>query len=190
MPRAKKMKPFNHPHEFYLIEVREEHLNSICFGCKQALSAGSCYSCPKCSNFFLHKSCSEVPQALQHKAHSQHTLGLLFPPLCNGTPDACDQACNSFTYNCTLCNFNLHVDCASNLENEAQDDREQEAFSYFWRSIKALDAAGAEFTNEVALSFGTVSLTIPEAEINVCVMTFNECLPAMIHLILRNYCRN
>lgn len=94
-----------------------------CFGCKLPLF-GTCYACSGC-NFYLHKFCFELPQFLQFNSHPKHTLGLLYPPYCQGPCDACGESCNGFTYNCTFCNYNVHANCATLLHSEPKNDRDQ-----------------------------------------------------------------
>ncbi|KAL2461315.1 Cysteine/Histidine-rich C1 domain family protein [Abeliophyllum distichum] len=117
------MKHFSHPHDLHIIQVPSENKQRKCFGCKLPLF-GSCYTCSSC-NFYLHKFCFELPQAAQFESHPKHTLGLLYPPYIQGGCEACGEPCNGFTYNCSLCNFNLHANCASLLETEHKNDRER-----------------------------------------------------------------
>ncbi|XP_061994024.1 uncharacterized protein LOC133711967 [Rosa rugosa] len=95
----------------------------ICDGCQDPI-LGPSYTCintyrrRKCC-FNLHKSCAELPSEIQHPVHCQHPLFLLnsiqnvkVRCLCN----ACNQPC-IYRYNCSICDFNLHLKCASNWEN-------------------------------------------------------------------------
>ena len=102
---------FSHEHDLKLIDD-EIQSNQKCDGCVRAIIPPF-YSCAKC-NFFLHKSCIELPRKKRHLLH-RHTLTLL-PKApyesksfwCN----ACRRSCNGFSYNCETCNFNLDVQCS------------------------------------------------------------------------------
>ncbi|KAG8391328.1 hypothetical protein BUALT_Bualt01G0176400 [Buddleja alternifolia] len=118
------MKHFSHPHDLKVTSAPTKDQTPPCFGCKLPLF-GTCYSCSGC-NFYLHKFCFELPQSAQFDSHSKHTLGLLYPPYIQGPCDDCDESCNGFTYNCTLCNYNVHAHCANLTDpNEAKNIREQ-----------------------------------------------------------------
>jgi hypothetical protein len=86
----------------------------FCEGCGERI-LGFSYSCRMCY-FFLHKSCGEQPHQLQHPLHPQHPLILL-----EISPNHDKQLCyfcneyilRGFAYNCSHCNFNLHLKCAS-----------------------------------------------------------------------------
>ncbi|KAH7512378.1 hypothetical protein FEM48_Zijuj12G0084600 [Ziziphus jujuba var. spinosa] len=74
------------------------------------------YSCSSDqSNYLLHKSCADLSHEIQHPLHQKHLLLLLLVALpYDGTRniicDACHTLCrSSFTYNCSLCNFDLHA---------------------------------------------------------------------------------
>ncbi|KAK6162859.1 hypothetical protein DH2020_002700 [Rehmannia glutinosa] len=115
------MKHFSHPHALKLSEyLKKEDDNddeTICSGCEQQLSSDSpFYTCPKRDcEFYLHKSCFELPKNIQHKSHPDHNLTLLSEPPqyslyydCN----ACGSLINAFSFHCEKCDFRLHVKCA------------------------------------------------------------------------------
>ncbi|KAL3832894.1 hypothetical protein ACJIZ3_007630 [Penstemon smallii] len=102
------MKHFSHPHELSSLSMvsNENKEISCCRGC----------------NFYLHKLCFDFPQSIQSKSHPIHSLGLLYPPYCKGDCDACGESCNGFTYNCNICNYNIHANCSNLLESKPEDD--------------------------------------------------------------------
>ena len=105
---------FSHEHDLKLSNEVEN--NKKCDGCLRAILPPF-YRCAKC-NFFLHKSCIELPRTKQHPLH-QHPLTLLpkvpFRSKCFRC-DACEQLCNGFTYRCEKCDFGLDVQCSLILD--------------------------------------------------------------------------
>lgn len=113
------MKHFSHPHALKLSELvkKEEEDEIICSGCEQELSSDeAAYTCPKRDcEFFLHKSCFELPKNMEHKSHPDHKLTLLSEPPqyslyydCN----ACGSLIKGFSFHCEKCDLKLHVKCA------------------------------------------------------------------------------
>jgi hypothetical protein len=110
-----ELQHFMHEHELSLHEyVAFFGIRPQCEWCLNEILAGSSYSCESCS-FFLHKSCGKQPRTLQHQLHPQHLLLLKEIP-----DDELCHFCNNyihpysgFAYNCSHCNFNLHLKCAS-----------------------------------------------------------------------------
>ncbi|XP_030934532.1 uncharacterized protein LOC115959982 isoform X2 [Quercus lobata] len=95
-----EIKHFSHEHDLKLSDEVEN--NKKCDGCLRAILPPF-YKCAKC-NFFLHKSCIELPRK------KRHPLTLLPKApywsqsfMCN----ACEQSCNGFTYYCETCKFDL-----------------------------------------------------------------------------------
>ncbi|KAI3667483.1 hypothetical protein L6452_42546 [Arctium lappa] len=99
-----------HPLKLHLYIARK----TTCSACKQSLS-GSFYACFSC-NFYLHKTCFDLPQTLKHQSDQRHNLVLLPSPAypegffkCN----ACGTHGNGFSYHCPDCQIDLHTTCAS-----------------------------------------------------------------------------
>ncbi|KAK4726794.1 hypothetical protein R3W88_031711 [Solanum pinnatisectum] len=140
------MKHFSHPHGLRSIEVPSENLtkSKTCFGCNLPLF-GSCYTCSSC-NFYLHKSCSHLPQSTQNKFHEKHALHILYPPNCTTAPcHLCGTSCSpTFTYNCSLCDFNIHANCAHLYETKSRDDNEHHLLSFFKKKLNELKTANSE----------------------------------------------
>lgn len=106
------MNHFSHEHPLKLdVNISRK---TTCSACKQSLS-GSFYACFSC-NFFLHKTCFDLPQTLKHESDQRHNLVLLPSPAypegffkCN----ACGTHGNGFSYHCPDCQIDLHTTCAS-----------------------------------------------------------------------------
>ncbi|KAK3043430.1 hypothetical protein RJ639_002009 [Escallonia herrerae] len=110
---------FSHQHS--LRHIGEHEMSKFsCFACWGNIS-GAGFGCTQC-NFYLHKWCAELPQSIKHPIHPAHSLTLgsrARGHFCQC--DACDEACDGFTYYCETCYFNLHSMCASipsSLANE------------------------------------------------------------------------
>jgi len=101
-----------------------------CKVCQLRIS-GATYCCINC-NFFLHESCLETPQEIQHQYHLQHPLlGRDF----DGNPKNC-RACNlqiwDIAYYCDICDFALHFTCATYLTSTLKHEfhHEHTLFSF------------------------------------------------------------
>ncbi|KAJ0259227.1 hypothetical protein HA466_0056120 [Hirschfeldia incana] len=94
--------------------VAEEEI--ICSGCDLDL-IGAAFKCTKSEcDYFLHKSCFDLPRETRHKSHPDHPLTLLYsPPYESSTYEcsACSEYGSGFVYNCSICQFDLHVGCIS-----------------------------------------------------------------------------
>ncbi|WCJ19019.1 Cysteine/Histidine-rich C1 domain family protein [Euphorbia peplus] len=110
------IKHFSHSHPLRPVEVKEE-AEIICCGCELDL-CGSAYKCTKSKcEFFLHRSCFELPRELNHNSHSHHLLTLVSSPCSEDdnnrySCNACGDYGTGFAYQCSSCKFNLHIGCA------------------------------------------------------------------------------
>uniref|UniRef100_A0A2N9I7B7 Phorbol-ester/DAG-type domain-containing protein n=1 Tax=Fagus sylvatica TaxID=28930 RepID=A0A2N9I7B7_FAGSY len=104
-----EIKHFAHEHDLQLTTKLEN--DKICDGCIRSIFPPF-YSCAQC-NFFLHKSCAELPRKKRHPLH-QHSLTL--QPMSDSFDlvqcNACYHITNGFTYKCDVCNFTLDVPCS------------------------------------------------------------------------------
>ncbi|CAL9236881.1 unnamed protein product [Arabidopsis halleri] len=106
----------SHPLRGHKAQVEEE---IICSGCDLDL-IGAAFKCTKSEcDYFLHKSCFELPRETRHKAHPDHPLTLLYSPPYESTYtcDACGEYGSGFTYNCSICQYDVHVGCVSMPES-------------------------------------------------------------------------
>jgi hypothetical protein len=82
----------------------------VCSGCDKSV-CGPTYKCSHC-NFFLHKSCAELPREIHHPLHPYHTLSIRAPA--RNSCDACRKSCERcFFYRCNRCDFDIDIECAS-----------------------------------------------------------------------------
>lgn len=85
-----------------------------CSGCERLChkTVNACWQC----NFFLHDLCASSERYIEkHPSHSQHPIVLIpKPTYCSGSfiCNKCGETGSSFSYSCTLCEFDFHVDCA------------------------------------------------------------------------------
>lgn len=105
-----ELEHFSHQHPLILNGGHKGEVD--CVGCSRSVS-GLAYSCNHC-NYFLHEWCAMLPRNIKHPLHPYHTLSLLErePPNCFGC-EACKSPCDDFIYNCRVCSFSLHLECAS-----------------------------------------------------------------------------
>ncbi|XP_077246166.1 uncharacterized protein LOC143886070 [Tasmannia lanceolata] len=105
---------FSHQHPLELTTFQQTHITNLCSGCKLKLS-GWLYTCYQC-NYFLHASCSQMPQLINHPADPNHALSLFpYPAYPEGYfhCDACGRTGDGFAYHCGPCNLDIHILCAS-----------------------------------------------------------------------------
>ncbi|KAL8062145.1 hypothetical protein ABFX02_02G127500 [Erythranthe guttata] len=107
---------FSHPHPMNLIVCKQTvKLHLPCSACNLNIS-GTIYCCQICKDYFLHKSCFEMPERITHPFHKQHPLALITEPA-YGDPrfrcDACGERGKGFSYSCKPCGVNLHMLCAT-----------------------------------------------------------------------------
>ncbi|XP_055830301.1 protein VACUOLELESS GAMETOPHYTES-like [Solanum dulcamara] len=109
-----KIKHFSHPHNLNKYNF-QQHSKTNCKVCGLQL-VGSGYGCENC-RFYVHASCFDLPQKIQHDAHPAHPLTLRYPSYykhCGKTCDACSEDIEqSFLYCCDICHFDLHVTCTT-----------------------------------------------------------------------------
>ncbi|GKV15155.1 hypothetical protein SLEP1_g25957 [Rubroshorea leprosula] len=109
---------FSHPHPLLLVEDKSDQVREAyyCSGCGELIQDSS-YRCADCE-FFLHKTCAELPGELDHPFHPQHPLVLYDKPQYDFPRVAFE--CNScgkekgegFVYHCSTCKFDLDIHCA------------------------------------------------------------------------------
>ncbi|KAF3791243.1 hypothetical protein EJ110_NYTH07731 [Nymphaea thermarum] len=105
----------SHLHALQLIPSGHTHPQTRC--CQLTAATGRpdpVYGCRPC-NFYIHKTCADLPAYLRHPSHPSHTLILApTPPCLQGTAqcDGCWKQVNGFSYHCTNCSFDLHAHCA------------------------------------------------------------------------------
>ncbi|XP_059430252.1 uncharacterized protein LOC132163892 [Corylus avellana] len=133
---------FSHK-EHPLIFVEDLENEVVCSGCKESVWGGA-YKCSEC-NFFLHKSCAELPPEIQHSLHPNHTFVLQLPSqlkLCEACYGSCE---NSFFYHCNTCDFEgLHVECASGWRTKPDNCHQHEFVPIFQQIHFTCEACGED----------------------------------------------
>lgn len=109
-------KHFSHPHKLRAYYAQQGDNEYTCSGCELLISSGSsAYGCWECK-YFLHQRCGNAERGIQHPSHAMHHLTLL-PTTTYSTGsflcEACGDSGTTFSYCCPLCEFDLHVKCAS-----------------------------------------------------------------------------
>ncbi|KAJ9173356.1 hypothetical protein P3X46_016501 [Hevea brasiliensis] len=108
-----KIKHISHVHPLTLYPENNVHHEVCCKGCEKNCSILA-YGCSNC-NFYLHKSCAELPLEIMNSYHPAHPLILLNVGSQNLKKVKCNfclKECGGFVFRCGECNFNLDVDCA------------------------------------------------------------------------------
>ncbi|KAG2674647.1 hypothetical protein I3760_13G147000 [Carya illinoinensis] len=110
---------FSHEHALVFIEGVGENEIIVCRGCDEPISDAA-YKCSQYCSFFLHKSCTELQQEIQHPIHPNHPLVLI-----TSKDITCDGCCKSFEscffYHCSECDFDLDIKCASKWQSSPED---------------------------------------------------------------------
>ena len=125
------------------------NVKSFATGADEPVLLGPAYKCSISSEcgFFIHRSCTQLSQEVNHPLHPDHTLSLEW----YDDKQYCDACCRShdrsFFYCCGSCDFYLDIKCANCLPTNPNDCHQHELFS-FWRQIQFnCDACGEEIKN-------------------------------------------
>ncbi|KAG6591307.1 Jacalin-related lectin 19, partial [Cucurbita argyrosperma subsp. sororia] len=111
---------FRHPHTLTL--QREQNIKTneiVCVVCGLLIKSGSSYYfCSICDAHF-HQQCAELPREMLNSDFHEHPLFLLADvthtqTICN----SCKNDCGEFIYNCSPCEFNLHVACLQSFNHK------------------------------------------------------------------------
>ncbi|KAK5826568.1 uncharacterized protein LOC108485837 [Gossypium arboreum] len=106
--------------------------NFNCLWCHEPLTY-DIYFCSDCPSFIAHKKClNELPTKINHPSHHIHPLFLNYSyrnHFCN----LCQKEHSGHFYCCSLCHFNIKLECAL-LRSIIEDKRShQHPFSLLWR---------------------------------------------------------
>ncbi|PPS01592.1 hypothetical protein GOBAR_AA19074 [Gossypium barbadense] len=104
---ATKIEHVSHEHCLVLGVMTQDDVDKHCDGCSLSI-LGSFYSCLQC-NFFLHKSCADIPMK-KHHWFDIHLLNLETD--CNFECDICLRQFFCFVYNCDECAISFCLKCA------------------------------------------------------------------------------
>ncbi|KAL6137039.1 hypothetical protein ACLB2K_062334 [Fragaria x ananassa] len=120
------IKHFSHVHLLMFNQGEQKHEDGaaatvacppvVCSACGDPIH-GPSYSCNQCSKLFiLHKSCGDLRPKMHHPIHNEHPLVLLSDR--NYCCDICRRSHSGlFSYRCSPCNYELDIQCASDLSN-------------------------------------------------------------------------
>ncbi|GAA0183861.1 hypothetical protein LIER_31202 [Lithospermum erythrorhizon] len=106
---------FTHPHVLHHLKL-DEQKPITCNACEETITTTiPFHGCPSC-NFHLHTQCFTSPLYLHHPSHPSHPLTLLPTPTYSSRSfncDACGFRGNGSCYNCSSCDFDIHLRCAN-----------------------------------------------------------------------------
>lgn len=122
----------SHEHSLILKEQVEliQHIGKelvVCYGCRKPVVGGrlasgyaAVYICTRVDcDFYLHKTCAELPDEIQHPRHDQHplTLDARLRSYGNNTTtcNICKRVSKWFKYTCPFCNFDVCLTCKDRL---------------------------------------------------------------------------
>ncbi|KAK3026785.1 hypothetical protein RJ639_040263 [Escallonia herrerae] len=103
----------SHWHQLFPMEPQITNSEEVvCCGCKKQIANNNAYICRDC-NFFLHKTCAELPNAIQHLSHKKHMLTLLpRARYVSSRCGVCKSVWNTLIYNCEVCQlFDTCIAC-------------------------------------------------------------------------------
>ncbi|XP_021905963.1 uncharacterized protein LOC110820696 [Carica papaya] len=126
---AAEIEHFSHEHTLIFSNDGKDYKG--CDGCGLPVSSPF-YSCEGC-DFFLHKTCAELPRNKLYPFH-QHTLTLLpKSPHSNRvfSCNVCSIYSNGFSYNCESCSFDLDLRCSSISDTLTHQAHEHSLFVFF-----------------------------------------------------------
>ncbi|PPD75020.1 hypothetical protein GOBAR_DD28062 [Gossypium barbadense] len=103
-----------------------------CCWCHEPLT-NDIYLCPDCPSFIIHKKClDELPTKINHPSHHIHPLLLNYSDSYNSC-NLCQKGYSGAFYGCSLCHFNINLECAL-LRSVIEEKRShQHPFSLLWR---------------------------------------------------------
>ncbi|KAJ0088734.1 hypothetical protein Patl1_32945 [Pistacia atlantica] len=178
-------------HKQPLVFNEEEQQNysynkeNSCFGCEE-LVLGPSYNCSQC-NFFLHKTCAELPLKIKHPFHRKHPL-VLIPDTSNVSwrrPACffCNESCRRFAYSCSNCACYLNIKCAT-LSCVIEPEAREHQIIHWMRAIPFTCNACGEKESEQTPYFCTAC----RVKVHKSCMS----LPHSIKIIQHNHplCRN
>ncbi|KAJ0027775.1 hypothetical protein Pint_36405 [Pistacia integerrima] len=134
------LKYISHKHPLVFNEEEQQNYSyskeNSCFGCEE-LVLGPSYNCSQC-NFFLHKTCAELPLKIKHPFHRKHPLVLILDtsnvgwrrPACF----FCNESCRRFAYSCSNCACYLDIKCAT-LSCVIEPEAHEHQFIHWMRAI-------------------------------------------------------
>ncbi|XVF57053.1 hypothetical protein PTKIN_Ptkin06aG0172400 [Pterospermum kingtungense] len=119
---------FDHPHPLTFYEVVGQNVSVVCKACCLEMS-DQVYGCESCE-YYLHKTCTQLPCEVLHSLHPQHSLKLYNAGWVKLACHVCRECSDGgFAYVCFVCGFMLDMKCISNSpvpKNAIQRPKEKE----------------------------------------------------------------
>ncbi|XP_021902865.1 uncharacterized protein LOC110818334 [Carica papaya] len=131
---AAEIEHFSHEHT--LTFSNEGKDDKFCDGCVIPISSPF-YCCEGC-DFFLHKTCAELPRNKHYPFHP-HTLTLLpKSPHSNNifACNVCSIYSNGFSYTCEMCSFDVDLRCSSISDTLIHQAHKHSLFAIFEKIMK------------------------------------------------------
>lgn len=103
-----------------------------------------CCQCPQC-NYFVHLTCVQLPEELQHPSHEKHKLKLAFVSYVWGMIKctACNLDCNGYLFKCDTCRlFTFDVKCALLPSTIAHKAHEHSLVQTYWSKSNRCSSCG------------------------------------------------
>ncbi|XP_021905960.1 uncharacterized protein LOC110820692 [Carica papaya] len=148
---AAEIEHFSHEHTLSFSNVGKD--NKCCDGCGIRILSPF-YCCEGC-DFFLHKTCTELPRNKLYPLH-QHTLTLRPKSPHSSRVFAC-KVCsiysNGFSYNCERCSFDIDLRCSSISDTLIHQAHEHSLFVLFGiDGVRECNGCGASGKNGLECS--------------------------------------
>ncbi|MFQ6666686.1 hypothetical protein Gotur_032960, partial [Gossypium turneri] len=136
-----------HKHPFTFIEspMAIDVLKRLnCCWCHEPLT-DAIFFCFNCPSFIIHKKClDELPTKIDHPSHHIHPLFLNYSDR-NQFCNLCQKKHSGAFYGCSLCHFNINLECALLRSIVEDQSRHQHPLTLFWRQDSFIcDACGTE----------------------------------------------
>ncbi|XVE81874.1 hypothetical protein DITRI_Ditri15bG0101000 [Diplodiscus trichospermus] len=125
---------FLHWDPLVLTEEGEINDEVVCLGCRNRLACPF-YGCRYC-NFYLHKSCAELPEEIHNFFHPCLLVLHILPYryVCN----ACFKDGSGFSYCCRRCNFDMHLKCTQRPTMKSEGGEVIHHFTH-WHPLTLVD---------------------------------------------------
>nr|XP_012466125.1 unnamed protein product [Gossypium raimondii] len=130
-----------------------------CCWCHEPLIDAT-YFCSDCPSFIIHKKClDELPTEINHPSHHIHPLSFRYTDR-NHFCNLCQKEHFGAFYGCSLCHFNINLECALLRSIVEDKSRHQYPLTLFWRQDSFIcDACGTE-GNYISYTCSTCFTTV------------------------------
>uniref|UniRef100_A0A1J3I298 Phorbol-ester/DAG-type domain-containing protein n=2 Tax=Noccaea caerulescens TaxID=107243 RepID=A0A1J3I298_NOCCA len=104
-----------HNHVMNAVDMCELSCKEDCAICKKEILCNP-WKCESCVSFVTHDFCAELGKPSRHRFHWSHLLTLVPKPLASDMTmscNSCREDIKGFNLFCRICNFTIHVSCAT-----------------------------------------------------------------------------